>query len=240
MDEAYESGHWYFAYGSNMSASVFTTRRKIEPLQTEVACIKSHTLCFNIMGVPYSDPGMGGLRKIEDGEESAGIGPVFGVAYLLSRDNFGRVIASEGGGIAYKVVRLAATFQKDGSVVPVYTLVGRHEIDSSYERLPSARYMGLLIRGAREQSLPQSYQERLVAQPIFKAPQSIRYSTGKWTFDALWKRVQWCIERGVRQFKDDEGHVPGWFLTGFDYLLWTMWMHHDYIHSRVWGRGDGR
>jgi hypothetical protein len=96
MDETHESGQWYFAYGSNMSASVFTTRRNIEPLQTEVACIKSHTLCFNIMGVPYSDPGMGGLRKIKDGEESADIGPVFGVAYLLSRDSFGRVIASEG------------------------------------------------------------------------------------------------------------------------------------------------
>ena len=87
MDETHESGQWYFAYGSNMSASVFTTSRKIEPLQTEVACIKSHTLCFNIMGVPYSDPGMGGLRKIKDGEKSAGVGPVL---HILSRDNFGR------------------------------------------------------------------------------------------------------------------------------------------------------
>ncbi|OCK86101.1 hypothetical protein K432DRAFT_421283 [Lepidopterella palustris CBS 459.81] len=239
MNDKDESSCWYFAYGSNMSASVFTTRRKIQPLETEVACIKSHTLCFNIMGVPYSDPGMGGLRKINKGDDTR-IGPVVGVAYRLSREEFGRVIASEGGGIAYKVVKLAATFEKDGSTAPVYTLIGRHDIDPSYERLPSPRYMGLLIRGARELNLPQSYQEKLASQLTFRPPQSLRYTAGKWSFDAFWKRVQYCIEQGVRTFKDDEGHVPAWFLTGFDCLLWTMWIHHDYVHSKIWGRGDGR
>lgn len=41
---------WYFAYGANMAASVLVTRRKIQPLRAEIVCIKSHALCFNIIG----------------------------------------------------------------------------------------------------------------------------------------------------------------------------------------------
>ncbi|KAF2501661.1 hypothetical protein BU16DRAFT_431542, partial [Lophium mytilinum] len=230
---------WYFAYGSNMSATVFKTTRKIQPLETKVACIKSHTLCFNIPGVPYTEPGMGGIRVVKADEKDAGFGPVYGVAYLLSDDEFGRVIASEGGGIAYKVTKAVATFEEDNATATVYTLTGRHDLDASYDRLPSDRYMGLLIRGAHELSLPQSYQDKLVAQPTFDPPNTLRYSIGKWSFDALWKRVQYCIIRGVRTFKSDDGHVPGWFLKGFDFLMWTMWLHHDYVHSKIWGRGDG-
>ncbi|KAF2815500.1 uncharacterized protein BDZ99DRAFT_485766 [Mytilinidion resinicola] len=266
MDGTRESARWYFAYGSNMSATVFKTNRKIQPLETEVACIKSHTLCFNIPGVPYTEPGMGGIRAIKEDEKDVGFGPVYGVAYLLSDNEFGRVIASEGsvhhtrplpprvcssdpyintdssssGGIAYKVTKTVATFEKDNTTAIVYTLTGRHDLDASYDRLPSYRYMSLLIRGAHELSLPPSYQEKLVAQPTFNPPQTLRYSLGKRSFDALWKRVQYCIIRGVRQFKSDDGHVPGWFLKGFDCLMWTMWLHHDYVHSKIWGRGDRR
>ena len=54
---------WYFAYGSNISTHVFTNRKKVEPLKSAIACIPTHSLCFNIMGIPYEDPGMGGIRK---------------------------------------------------------------------------------------------------------------------------------------------------------------------------------
>jgi hypothetical protein len=90
---------WYFAYGSNMLASVFITRRKITPIRSEVACIKSHTLCFNIMSIPYVDPAMGGIRELEGGGETAqgpAAEPVFGVAYLLTSEDLRRVILTEG------------------------------------------------------------------------------------------------------------------------------------------------
>ena len=82
---------WYFAYGSNMLSDVFIKRRKIQPLKSEVALVKTQTLCFNIMGVPYTDPAMGGLRPAEKHDI-----PVYGMAYLLSADDMRQVIISEG------------------------------------------------------------------------------------------------------------------------------------------------
>lgn len=84
---------WYFAYGSNMLSDVFIKRRKVSPVRHEVASIKSHTLCFNVMGVPYTDPAMGGIRG--KGTEDL---PVYGVAYLLTPQDMQQVIVSEGCG----------------------------------------------------------------------------------------------------------------------------------------------
>ncbi|KKK18203.1 hypothetical protein P175DRAFT_0545087 [Aspergillus ochraceoroseus IBT 24754] len=231
-----EDNQWYFAYGSNMLSDVFVTRRKVQPLRSEVASINTHTLCFNVMGVPYTDPAMGGIRPIEKGESKL---PVYGVAYLLTMEDMRRVIISEGGGIAYETRALTATLQNDGTRVKVITLLSRHSIPREYERLPSRRYMDLLIRGAAEHSLPANYQKQLVSHPTFQPLQTYRYRTGKWLFDSCWQRVAFWIQRGIHRFKDNEGNVPGWFLIIFDCLLWTMWVYHDYIHSAIWGRGDG-
>ncbi|KAF3389008.1 hypothetical protein F1880_003269 [Penicillium rolfsii] len=229
-----KSPHWYFAYGSNMAADVFQKRRKINPLKAEAAVIATHALCFNVMGVPYTDPAMGGIRLAKEGDI-----PVHGVAYLLTLEDLQRVIISEGGGIAYSTDVLMATLQSDSSEIPVTTLLARHCIPTHYERLPSERYMNLLIQGAREQSLPELYQKRLVAQPTFKQLQTTRFRIGKWLFDSFWQRVAFYIDKNVKRFKNEEGNVPGWFLMGFDFLLWIMWFYHDYFHSLVWGRGDG-
>jgi hypothetical protein len=86
--------HWYFAYGSNILSDVFVNRRKIQPLRCEVATIQTHTLCFNVMGVPYTDPAMGGLRLIE-GQDLQDL-PVYGIAYLLTPKDMRRVIITEG------------------------------------------------------------------------------------------------------------------------------------------------
>ncbi|KAJ6101991.1 hypothetical protein N7486_004418 [Penicillium sp. IBT 16267x] len=86
-----DNRQWYFAYGSNMVSDVFITRRKIQPIKSEVAMIEAHTLCFNIMGVPYTDPAMGGLRLAEAHDL-----PVYGVAYLLTSEDMRRVIICEG------------------------------------------------------------------------------------------------------------------------------------------------
>ncbi|KAI9149059.1 Gamma-glutamyl cyclotransferase gliK [Paramyrothecium foliicola] len=229
-----DENRWYFAYGSNMLEEVFVKRRKIEPLRSEVAAIKTHTLCFNIMGVPYTEPAMGGIRPIEGGEV-----PVYGVAYLLTAADMSRVVLTEGGGIAYKLEVLDATLEVDGSVAKVVTLVGRHGISRSWERVPSKRYMGLLIRGAHEKSLPQQYQERLLAQPTFEPTPTSRFELGRRTFNMVWMRAQYWIEKAVHRLKDAEGNVPKWFLGVFDCLLYTMWFQHDYVHSNIFGRGDG-
>lgn len=86
---------WYFGYGANMAASVFIERRQIRPLRTEVAYIPSHALCFNVLGIPYVDPGNGGIRPLCP-ETTDPTACVHGVAYLLTPDDLKKVVLSEG------------------------------------------------------------------------------------------------------------------------------------------------
>ncbi|KAF2869627.1 hypothetical protein BDV95DRAFT_546675 [Massariosphaeria phaeospora] len=249
MDTKENNTIWYFAYGSNMSETVLTGRRKIQPHDSKIARCNEFSLSFNVMGVPYSDPAMGGLRirdtsstHDETASEATSLTsmPVHGIAYLLDAAEFRRLVAIEGGGIAYRVIEIQLDILGTNSNVRASTLVGRHDISDSYIRLPSKRYLNLLILGAKEHSLPAPYQNALSTVPTFQPGVSARYKIGKWLFDSFWQRVAQQIERNVGRFKNERGIVPAWFLTVFDLLLWTMWIYHDYFHSAIWGRGDGR
>ncbi|QPH11350.1 hypothetical protein C2857_003072 [Epichloe festucae Fl1] len=94
----HDGSAWYFGYGANMAASVFIERRKIRPLRTEAAYIPSHALCFNVLGIPYLDPGNGGIRPLVDQEKETADPKacVHGVAYLLTPDHLKKVVLSEG------------------------------------------------------------------------------------------------------------------------------------------------
>ncbi|KXJ85041.1 hypothetical protein Micbo1qcDRAFT_169712 [Microdochium bolleyi] len=233
-------GEWYFAYGANMDEAVFVKRRQIKPLDAATARIDNYALCFNVAGVPYDDPGQGGVRKLTPSES----GPDFekhcvhGVAYLLGPGELARVVASEGGGIAYQLLHVEATLLKDGSKISVATLISRH--NHRHERLPSKRYLGLLVAGAAANDLPQFYQHRLVAQPVFQPKDTLRYALGVRLFLPFWQKMGMWVGQGVYRFKDSDGNVPAWFMFVFDMLLWLMWSYHDWFHGPLFGRGDGR
>ncbi|KAM3453123.1 hypothetical protein MY3296_004050 [Beauveria thailandica] len=230
---------WYFGYGANMATSVFIERRKISPLRAEVAWIPTHALCFNVQGIPYADPGNGGLRPLEAGCRNTRKA-VHGVAYLLTKQDLKKVVLCEGGGIAYNVIQLDATLRRDESTIQVNTLMGRHNVTVADERLPSKRYMGVLLRGANEQSLPGWYQQRLAMQPTYEPGTSWWFRLGAKLFLWPWMRAGMITERLVYKYQGPEGHVPAWFLFIFDCLLWLMWAQHDFIYGPIFGRGDGR
>lgn len=92
-DPAGTDHEWYFAFGANMLDEILITRRGIQPLQQQVATVPGYALCFNAMGVPYSEPGMGGLRQMDDERRDF---PVHGVACLLTSKDMARVILTEG------------------------------------------------------------------------------------------------------------------------------------------------
>jgi hypothetical protein len=138
---------WYFCYGSNMAQSVFTKKRRINPLCTKVATIKDYVLAFNVLQMPYSEPGMAGIRRRTSDDDTKGTPSVVGVVYQLCESDLARVIATEGGGIAYTVIEVEAVLIEDDSPHPilVWTLVPR--MPHPVERLPSSRYMvGLTSR----------------------------------------------------------------------------------------------
>ena len=82
---------WYFAYGSNLNAAVFTEKRGINPKSSKVAFLPDYELCFNVLFMPYTEPAMAGVRKRTNNNL-----PVYGVQYLLSRNDFRKMVVSEG------------------------------------------------------------------------------------------------------------------------------------------------
>ena len=127
---------WYFAYGANMASSVLSGQRKIYPAQQVPAIINKYALSFDLLGIPYSEPAMANLM-LRDSRHSL---PVHGVACLISHDDFARIIATEGAGVAYATLRTRARIvASEAQDIDVYTLVSRKP--AARARCPSIRYL---------------------------------------------------------------------------------------------------
>ncbi|KAF2831118.1 hypothetical protein CC86DRAFT_282137, partial [Ophiobolus disseminans] len=227
----------YFAYGSNMYATVFLERRGICLLKSLRACLETWCLCFNVLFLPYRDPGMASLR--ERTGDCDGIS-VHGVALLLSAADFIKLIISEGASVAYKVVDATAHPLNGAEQFEVRTLVARQMYRFQSSRCPSERYMGSLAKGESEQKLPPWYQNHLSNIRVFRASDSKRWKLGRWLFETQWQPITSLVARGTRRFKDEAGNVSAWYLLMFDILLYSMWTQHDMVFAPIFGRRDGR
>lgn len=137
---------WYFAYGSNMSPGTFLERRKMRPLETSVARLDGYRLCFDIP-IGSGERGVANLQV--DGAMR-----IHGVAYLLTHADAERLDQTEGvpSGFYYREpvgLRL-------GDTRDIAAFTYRSTI-SDLTRKPSARYLGLLLDGARVHGLPADY-----------------------------------------------------------------------------------
>jgi hypothetical protein len=132
---------WYFAYGSNMSKAKFTGSRGIAPIATTRVRLPHWRLIMEIPGLPYSEPAFGSITP-----RTALDLDVIGVAYLITAEQYRRVIASEGGGTAYADVAvvgvgLSAEDQlKLGNGQEIRTLASSGMTRSPTPK-PSLRYM---------------------------------------------------------------------------------------------------
>ncbi|MDX2168560.1 MAG: gamma-glutamylcyclotransferase family protein [Deltaproteobacteria bacterium] len=137
---------WYFAYGSNMARAIFQERRALRPLAAHVAWLADHQLCFNI-------PIGAGERGVANVEPKPGA-RVCGVAYLLSVDCCERLDRSEGVHAELYWREPVILALANGAQVSGFTY---RSARTTAGRLPSPRYMGLLLDGAAEHGLPDEY-----------------------------------------------------------------------------------
>jgi len=145
-------GLWYFAYGSNMSPAIFLERRAMRPLAARRARLDGYRLCFDL---PVGPSNRGVANVIADDG-----GSIWGVAYLLSTPEFDRLDRTEGVHRGL-YVRLAVELALDGEErVTGFTYQSPFRSEG---RKPSARYLGLLLDGARHHALPAEYAAALAA-----------------------------------------------------------------------------
>ncbi|KAF5562385.1 microsomal dipeptidase precursor [Fusarium napiforme] len=206
---------WYFAFGSNM-ASTTLKRRQLSPRDSRPVFVPSHVLCFDVFGVPYMEPAMAGIRERTPADDAEATPSVHGMAYLLSREEYHRLIVSEGAGVAYVEMELIARICSTGFTaraatceeIPVRTLMARFPFRP--EALPSVRYMGLLIQGAQESGLPSSYQDYLRGLPAYDKSLSKYEEFGASLLIGFWMPILNGMMKRVKQRPDSHGNAKPW------------------------------
>lgn len=139
------SNVWYLAYGSNLSASKFIHDRGVIPLSTVVVTIPGWALVMDSAGVPYSEPSFASISPMYSSTRENTM-QLIGMAYKLTPEMYAKVIASEGGGIAYEEVEVRAELVvpdgSEGSEIYTKTCATRSLV-TVLRRVarPSVRYM---------------------------------------------------------------------------------------------------
>lgn len=263
-DEGEASGEniFYLAYGSNLASKTFLGMRGIRPLsQMNVHC-PSLTLTFDLGGFPYLEPCFANTRYTTDTPPPGPPGVdyhkthwkkgVVGVVYEVTKQDFLKIMATEGGGASYQdVIVPCYPLESDISVVPevptgepfdAHTLYspwragGLNRPDPNHAQ-PSPRYLNLLTSGAAEHSLPDEYREYLAHIRPYVAT-STRQKIGRIAFAVVWAPIFLPIMMISRKLVDDKGVAPGWFKLIMDGLKVAMWGSYDVFYKRIYGEGE--
>jgi gamma-glutamylcyclotransferase len=134
---------WYFAYGSNLCRATFVERRGMQPLAVRPARLDGFRLTFDLPVGP-GERGVANLVAAPDAH-------VWGVCYLLTPEAASDLDRTEGVDRGWYCRIDVATVTPDGDTLPAFAYQGAAHVP---ERKPSARYIGLLLDGAREHGLP--------------------------------------------------------------------------------------
>ena len=133
---------WYFAYGSNMSPGTFVDRRGMRPLATRWGWLDGYRLRFDL---PVG-PGERACANVERAADAR----VAGVLYRISHDDAARLDRTEQ---VYRRIPVEVVVDGDERVA-AFTYESPVRVP---RRRPSARYLGLLLDGARANGLPPAY-----------------------------------------------------------------------------------
>ncbi len=137
---------WYFGYGSNMNRGIFCERRGMAPRAVRWGWLEDHRLCFDLPVGP-------GERAVANVRPEAGA-RTCGVLWLLDPEELARLDLTEGVHRGY-YRRVPVEIVVDGGErLPAFTYQSSPGVSG---RKPSARYLGLMVEGARQHGLPVEY-----------------------------------------------------------------------------------
>ena len=143
---------FYFGYGSNMSTQYLIKRRKIIPLESQVAHLKDYELIMNMEGPNFLEPSFANIRFSEGST-------VEGVIHKINDKDLQKIVNTEGEN--YQLVKLSVYIA--GKRKTAYTLI--YITEETKDIPPSKRYLRILINAAKENKLSRPYIENLEKRP---------------------------------------------------------------------------
>jgi gamma-glutamylcyclotransferase len=149
---------WYFAYGSNMQSATLRGRRGIEYRRALPARLDGWRL---VLDKPPLIPMGGSFANVIPDPTAA----VHGVLFEITEDDLAHLDLTEGvfiGNYERVPVTVWPLSPTGAEAVVAYTLTSERR---DPHRLPTQRYMRLLIEGAEEHGLPADYVALLRSMP---------------------------------------------------------------------------
>ena len=143
---------FYFGYGSNMSTQYLIKRRKIIPLESQVAHLKDYELIMNMGGPNFLEPSFANIRLSKGST-------VEGVIHKINDRDLQKIVNTEGED--YQLVKLSVYIA--GKRKTAYTLI--YITKETKDIPPSKRYLKILINAAKENNLSRPYIESLEKRP---------------------------------------------------------------------------
>ena len=136
---------WYFAYGSNMDEERLRIKRGIEPVNSTIAMLRDYKLLFNKKS-KYKNCSYANIVS-----EKGSV--VYGVLYLISRSDLGKLDVYEGYPTEYYRIELTVE-TLNGSYVMAWTYIANRTKENLK---PCEGYANIIVRGARRFGLPEDY-----------------------------------------------------------------------------------
>jgi hypothetical protein len=203
---------------------------------------------------PSATPSSNGVSNDQHNKDKWRKG-LIGVVYEVTREDYRTIIATEGGGASYQdiVVPCYAIPAGQDHITPEPAGVpfGAHTLlaprgtsnngrvtrpDPSYAQ-PSARYLKLIVDGAKEHQLPAEYLSYLHNIRSFTIT-THRQATGRILFLSMWAPII-LVVMGLGKFlADDEGRVPGWLAKLMVTVFAKCWATYDNFFKRIFGEGE--
>lgn len=171
--------------------------------------------------------------------------------------DYARIIATEGGGSGYKdIVVTCYPFPESYNPsdptpdVPTTQPFKAHTLspwkyskndprmrgDPSYAQ-PSARYLRLIMTGARELDFPMDYRDFLASIRPFRIT-TWRQRIGQGLFVGIWSPALVFILGLSALFAGNEGRSPAWLLVLRDMMAKSMWRTYDQVFRGLFGDGE--
>lgn len=275
----------YLAYGSNLCDQTFLKMRKIKPLSSINVQVPELRLTFDLAGLPYTEPCFANsARRLPDPSADAAsakestplLGPanptgggyrkdrwtkgLIGVVYEVTKSDYARIIATEGGGSSYQDIlidcyALSTDEEKpipdvpEGQPFKVHTLFAPPELreanptgtmqrrpNPSYAQ-PSARYLKLIRDGGEQRKLPLEYRAYLESLRPYTIT-TWRQRMGQIVMTATWMPLIVIYLRLSRLVADKKGRAPWWLQKYSTLLFKTMWLTYDSIYKPLFGDGE--
>ncbi|KAJ1899416.1 hypothetical protein LPJ66_002120 [Kickxella alabastrina] len=168
---------WYLGYGANMSSKVLSGRRQVFPVESHPVVVPGYQLTFDMVGLPYWEPGFGTIVPVNgsngSAEDRALLGatrmfdcqagsPLHCIAHLITKKELDHIVNTEGGNgsrdFGYQLIEIACETY-DGRAISGISLIDAHTSACGYH--PSTRYHKIIVDGAEEHGLDAKYIERL-------------------------------------------------------------------------------